>query len=269
MPETFYHVAWIFIIYSFIGWCTEVAYAALDTGKFTNRGFLNGPICPIYGFGVLTVLVCLIPIKENFLLLFIGSMFLTTVIEFIAGFLLEKLFNTRWWDYSTDHFNICGYVCLKFSILWGMACVLIVDVIHPIIFKIINVVPQVVGIILLIILILYILTDCFITVASILKFNKRLKGMEEIAGQLKKLSNELGENIYEGVIEAMEKGDVLKTSVDNKKQEIMELKEKYKLLMEKNPLNHNRLIKAFPNLKSKMYNEQLSKIRKYLDDLKK
>ena len=138
MPVSFYEVAWIFVIYAFLGWCTEVAYAALDTGKFVNRGFLNGPVCPVYGCGVLVVIVVLTPLKENFLILFAGSFLLTSIIEFITGFLLEKLFHNQWWDYSNEHFNICGYVCLKFSILWGIACTLIMDVIHPSIYKVIK-----------------------------------------------------------------------------------------------------------------------------------
>ena len=68
-----YRLIWIFFIYAFLGWCTEVSYAALVTGKFVNRGFLNGPVCPVYGFGVVIVLSCLTPLADNLLLLFLGS----------------------------------------------------------------------------------------------------------------------------------------------------------------------------------------------------
>ena len=95
MPTTIYEVLWIFIIYAFFGWCTEVSYAALDRGIFVNRGFLNGPYCPIYGIGVLTVVVVLTPLKENLLILYIGSFFLTTILEFLTGFILEKVFHNK------------------------------------------------------------------------------------------------------------------------------------------------------------------------------
>ncbi len=88
MPQTFYEVAWIFVIYAFIGWCTEVAYAATEKGVFINRGFLNGPYCPIYGCGVLIVVTVLTPLKNNLLILFAGSFLLTSILEFITGFLL-------------------------------------------------------------------------------------------------------------------------------------------------------------------------------------
>ena len=112
-----YQFLWIFFVYAFLGWCTEVSYAALRTGKFVNRGFLNGPVCPIYGCGVVVVLVGLTPLKGNFVLLFLGSVVLTSVLELATGFVLEKLFRQRWWDYSDKPFNLGGYICLEFSIM--------------------------------------------------------------------------------------------------------------------------------------------------------
>ena len=94
-----YELLWIFFVYALLGWCTEVSYAALVTGKFVNRGFLNGPVCPIYGFGAAIIFLCLEPLKQNLLLLFLGSVLLTSLLELAAGFVLEKLFHQRWWDY--------------------------------------------------------------------------------------------------------------------------------------------------------------------------
>jgi uncharacterized membrane protein len=96
---TLYNAAWIFLVYAFLGWCTEVVFQAAIRGKFINRGFLNGPVCPIYGFGVLAVIGCLTPLKDNLAVLFFGSVVLTTVLEFITGFVLEKFFCDKWWDY--------------------------------------------------------------------------------------------------------------------------------------------------------------------------
>ena len=80
-----YQFLWIFFAYAFLGWCTEVCYAALVTGRFVNRGFLNGPVCPIYGFGVVIVLLFLEPLKHNLLLLFLGSVLLTSALEWLTG----------------------------------------------------------------------------------------------------------------------------------------------------------------------------------------
>ena len=207
MPHNFYELVWIFIIYAFIGWCTEVSYAALDRGIFVNRGFLNGPYCPIYGCGVVIVVAVLTTLKENLLILFIGSFLLTSILEYITGYLLEKVFHNQWWDYSDKPFNIHGYVCLKFSIYWGLACTFIMDVLHPIIYKGITLMPHIPGVILLCIIMTVFFVDCGITVATILKFNKRLKVMDEMAERIHKLSDEIGENIYENVTDIVEKSE--------------------------------------------------------------
>ena len=104
----FFQLVFIFFIYAFFGWVLEVIRAALHEKKFVNRGFLSGPYCPIYGFGVVSVLLLLTPLKTNLPLLFVSSIILTSTLEFAAGFILEKLFYQKWWDYSTYRFNFNG-----------------------------------------------------------------------------------------------------------------------------------------------------------------
>lgn len=272
MPVSLYEMAWIFMIYAFLGWCVEVAYAALETKSFVNRGFLNGPVCPIYGCGVLVVIVVLTPLKHNFLLLFAGSFLLTSVIEFFTGFLLEKLFHNQWWDYSEENFNICGYVCLKFSILWGMGCTLVMDVIHPTIYKAIQVMPKIPGSVTLSMFCIVFVVDLGITVAIILKFNQKLKLLDEMGSKLKIVSNEIGENIYESVTVAVEKREEWKEAVDIKAAELKEdrvqLLREYHALMEHNSFGSRRLMKAFPRMKSSFYQETLLKLKNYRSEKK-
>lgn len=225
MPQNFYELVWIFIIYAFIGWCTEVSYAALDTGKFVNRGFLNGPYCPIYGCGVVIVVAILTPLKENLLILFAGSFLLTSVLEYITGYILEKVFHNKWWDYSDKPFNIKGYVCLKFSIYWGLACTFIMDIIHPIIYAAIRFIPFMLGVVLLSIIMCVFAADCIITVTTILKFNKRLKVMDEMAASIHRLSDEIGENIYENVTDVIEKSEKFQKTHVELMDKISETKE--------------------------------------------
>ncbi len=283
MPVSFYEVVWIFLIYAFLGWCTEVSYAALNTGKFVNRGFLNGPVCPVYGCGVLLVVLVLTPLKENLLILFVGSVILTTAIEFVTGFLLEKLFHNHWWDYSNQPFNVCGYICLKFSILWGLACTFVMDIVHPLIYKLIRIVPHMVGLIILIVLMAAFCCDLGVTVATVLKLNKRLKMLEEAAGKLHAISDGIGENIYENVTIALEKSeefkenhkevldklnekkDFLVAKKEEKQREYEELTQKYKELLEKKTFGFKRLLKAFPDMVSRDQNESLQKYKEHFN----
>lgn len=124
-----------FVLYAFLGWVLETIYAFYVYGHFVKRGFLYGPICPIYGFGGVLLYLSLKNIKGNVFIKFLVSMVAFTVFEFVASFLLEMLFHQRWWDYTNEFMNFQGRVCLFFSIVWGVVGVIFIDVIHPFIQK--------------------------------------------------------------------------------------------------------------------------------------
>lgn len=262
MDYSFYSMAWTVLIYAFFGWCTEVIYAAVNTGKFVNRGFLNGPVCPIYGFGMLLVLVVLGPVRDNLLLLFFGGMLLTSFLEFLTGFILEKLFHQKWWDYSNTPFNLCGYICLKFSILWGAAVVLVVNAVErPIEFLLKNI-PEKLGVVLLAVLLTAFLADFILTLIAMLKLPKRLRAMAEIEAGLKKISDEIGEKLYIAADRVMTQDEVLKENLAEKRSQLdekrtafekkrAELEERYKRLTQSTSLQHRRILKAFPKLSEK------------------
>lgn len=209
-----YRLLWIFFIYAFLGWCTEVSYAALVTGKFVNRGFLNGPVCPIYGFGVVIVLTALAPLEHNLLLLFLGSVVLTSALEWLTGFVLEKLFHQRWWDYSDQPFNLGGYICLRFSIAWGFACMFVVKLLHPTVLLLIRLIPRTLGLVLLAALGAVMAVDLAATVSTIVRLNRRLEQIDQLAAKIKEASNEFGENLAEKVLDAAEKGAGWKEDMD-------------------------------------------------------
>ena len=184
-----YQLLWIFFLYAFLGWCTEVSYAALRTGKFVNRGFLNGPVCPIYGCGVVVVLAGLEPLKGNFVLLFLGSVVLTSALEWATGFVLEKLFRQRWWDYSDKPFNLGGYICLEFSVMWGFACLFVVDILHPTVKLLIALMPRTVGWVLLAISAVSMAVYLAATVSTIVKVNRNLARIDQLAARIREASN--------------------------------------------------------------------------------
>lgn len=274
-----YRLIWIFFIYAFLGWCTEVSYAALVTGKFVNRGFLNGPVCPVYGFGVVIVLSCLAPLADNLLLLFLGSVVLTSALEWFTGFVLEKLFHQRWWDYSDQPFNLSGYICLRFSIAWGFACMFVVKLLHPTVLLLIRLIPRPLGVVLLVLLGAVMAVDLTATVSAIVKLNRRLAQIDELAAKIKEASNEFGENLAERVLDAAERGADWKEDIDElsfklaerraeladsieeweqRKEEqraqvrrqLEEWRSGVRELLDSDSFGHRRLLTAFPRLRS-------------------
>lgn len=244
-----YQLLFFFIIYAILGWCLEVVYEAVDQGKFINRGFLNGPYCPIYGFGVIIVVGFLNPIRENFIVLYIGSVLLTSVLEFATGFVLEKIFHQKWWDYTEEHFNIMGYVCLKFSLLWGVACIIVVKIIHPFIEIFVNRIPHKIGVVLLIVLFIGFTSDMIMTVLGIMHIKKRIRLLENISAEMRKISDHSGERLYGAVAEIREKSEELSEKNDARREKIEELKLKYKAEFEKKGFVGKRIENAFPRLR--------------------
>lgn len=129
----------IFIIFSFVGWCAEVIYVGITSAhKFVNRGFLYGPLCPVYGFGGL-VIICLPPsLYSTWLPLFFASMLLCTVVEYFVSWIMEKMFHTRWWDYSHYKIQLNGRVCLLNSVLFGFMGLGMIHFVYPLILQYLN-----------------------------------------------------------------------------------------------------------------------------------
>lgn len=257
MPENIYQAIWIFLVYAFLGWCAEVAFAAVHKGKFVNRGFLNGPVCPIYGVGMLVVVTLLWGLRSNLILLFLGSAGLTTAIEFATGWVLEKFFHDKWWDYSDKPFNVKGYICLEFTILWGLAAAFIVGAVHPFVFMLIKKTPFVLGIVLMAVFLAAFVTDLVITVTALAKLPKKLNAMLEAEKALKAISDKIGENISDTAIAAKEKGGELmeenKPRLEELKAEYEKKAAEYKRQFESRGFVHKRITEAFPNLKSGRY----------------
>ena len=120
-----------FILFSIIGYVVEMITCAIIEKRWTNRGFLCGPMIPIYGIGSLLLVWILKPFKEHIFLVMLLGMLLTTSIEYLTGYILEKIFHNKWWDYSLEKFNVNGYVCLKNAILFAIGTPIIIYIVDP------------------------------------------------------------------------------------------------------------------------------------------
>ena len=267
-----YYSILYFFVYGFLGWCTEVIFAAFKQHRFVNRGFLNGPICPIYGVGV-TLVACLEAFQSNLLLLYISSVILVTVLEGVTGWAMDKLFHNKWWDYSKLPFNIGGYVCLLFSLIWGVACVFIVYFVHPLIHQVLSLIPHTAGIALIAILGIALLSDIIVTTSAIVKFNQYLERLKHITDELHAISNQIGSELYQNVMHVLDMQESSRQKLDDVKLEvseeirmqIVELKTRAQNLGEKVPKPARRLLKAFPKLESRNYKAQLELFRQKLE----
>lgn len=121
----------IFFLYSFVGWIWESAYVSARQRSWINRGFLNGPILPIYGFGAAVILFFTLKFEKNIFLVFVLGSFGATTLEFVTGYLMEQIFKVRYWDYSQRRFNLCGYISLYASVGWGIFSIVLVKFVHP------------------------------------------------------------------------------------------------------------------------------------------
>ena len=131
-----------FYFYCFVGWVWESAYVSAKKKRWVNRGFMQGPFLPIYGTGAVVILLATIPVKDRPWLVFLMGMAAATVLEYITGVCMEKLFHVRYWDYSRKPLNLNGHICLGASLGWGVFSVLLVEVIHVPVEQAIFLIPQ-------------------------------------------------------------------------------------------------------------------------------
>ncbi len=212
MDYSVYSLLGLFLVYSFLGWCVEVSFVAVTLGKVVNRGFLNGPVCPIYGVGMLGVLLLLRPVSGTVIPLFLGGMVLCSLVELIGGWALERIFHTRWWDYTDEPLNLGGYVCLRFSIMWGLAVVFAVRLIHPTVMLVLGVIPHGLGWALLGLFYALFLTDLVLTLVTIIGMKKRLGELERVGEALHTLGDTISDRVGNTALAADAKLDALKES---------------------------------------------------------
>ena len=202
-----YHVLAFFLIYSCTGWCLEVIFAAATTGQLVNRGFLNGPVCPIYGFGMVIVLFALTPLQGSVLLLYIGGVILPSALELVGGWALYKLYHTRWWDYSDFPFNIGGYICLEFSLLWGVGTLVVMRIVHPVVAGLVDMVPPFVGFVVMCVLYAVYAADVVVTAFAASGLAKTLDAMEQLADSIHAVSDAMTQLLGTTTLNADQKLD--------------------------------------------------------------
>ena len=279
----------LLLVYSLLGWCGEMVYCSIGQRKLCEkRGFLNGPLCPIYGHGALVVLLALDGGCDNPLLTFLLGVVLTSLVEYATSYIMEKLFHMRWWDYSRYRFHINGRVCLLNSALFGLASVFLCHVANPpIAQRLGSLFLSGLGIPLALLLGGVYLADIVVSVRSAIRIGDHLAKLhaihDELAGKLEALKAEqqqalelrrqhLGEKAAEAAQALQEKLEPLTERSEDFTARLeaarAEAQQKLRALCERQDFFDRRLLRSFPTLNSPHHPEALKKLREYLAERK-
>jgi uncharacterized membrane protein len=291
-----YEMCLMFIFWSFVGWAIEVVTMTIQTGEYQNRGFLNMPICPIYGVGVILVVTFFRPIVHTWVLLFFCTAILCTAFELLVGILLEKIFQNRWWDYSMFKFNFKGLICLWVSVGWGIGCVIVLKGVQPAIEKLIDRIPVIGGLIFLAIMLILIIIDLMSSVRAAINLNIHLKRIDEISGVMLKSAQGIGKRLAGGTQKAMAAAETAKEKAETAAETVKEraetaaetvkeragaaaetvkekagaavgtakedVRERYDALVNTRNKAVIRLLKAFPTMRNRRYMRALRILQK-------
>ncbi len=240
----------LLIFYSFVGWFYESIVCSVEERRLINRGFLNGPICPVYGFGALLVIALLYNRTDNLILLFFGCMVLTTALEYLTAILLEKLFHARWWDYTNYPFNFRGRICLLGAVVFGLMSTLMLRYLHPYTLAFLSrwedwVLYTVAGVLLA-----AIACDLFITVRYLLRLNGRLQTIQAEVNNFLDTYTKRAEEFRNSLFERFMESEFYTEPV----KKLLNLKKKQDV----------RLARAFPKLRPLYSNEAWQWLKKNL-----
>lgn len=195
MEYSFYEILWFFVIYGVVGWCAGVAVAAFRKKAFVNTGFLNAPFCPIYGFGAVAFSLVLPELSHRLFFLFLGGMIIAAFITFVTGFLLERIYHRRWWDFTKSRFQFEGYISLPYLVVFGLAAVISIRFTNPFITNLLNLLPLWLGKIILIVIYVLIAIDFSGSAAVVFRLRSRAKQFSEVTDNLQKVSSSFGNAI--------------------------------------------------------------------------
>lgn len=186
-----YHWITFFYIYCLFGWIFESTYVTMKTGHFVNRGFLRLPLLPLYGSGAIMMLWFSLPFRNSIIMVFIAGAVAATILEYITGYAMERLFKMKYWDYSNQRFNLHGYICLSSSIAWGFLTIFLTEVVHqPVSSLVLDLSPTVEFSIIGIISVLF-LSDVFQSTKEALNLGRALEALTKLKAELEEVQVQL------------------------------------------------------------------------------
>lgn len=279
-----------FYIYCVFGWIFESTWVSLRSKRFVNRGFMKGPMIPIYGEGAIMMAIATYPVRGNIWLEFVMGMVGATLLEFVVGALMEYLFKVKYWDYSKKPFNVKGYICLSSTLCWGVLSVLLAEFIHPAINDVVISMnfSVLVGIVFIISIIFTIdaaisakeAWDLRILLVALTKAREELAVLqnqyelkkEQITEQIAGKKEELVEELYakkDYLIQSLKRGNIVVKDVEVLKKKIEEEGKKYQALVEKISMPKISILKRNPDATSIKFYEALESLKDHVENKRK
>lgn len=283
-----------FVFYSFAGWVYESILVSCQERRWVNRGFLNGPLCPIYGTGAVAGVVVLGGVR-NPVVLFVLSMVGASILEYFTSWAMEQLFHARWWDYSHFRFNLNGRMCLLGAVVFGIAGVIIVDVIQPVVEQMTMMVPLRIIHMVCAVLSVLIIIDTIVTVCGIVDFEQSLERFKVVASRYGDAMREkvtdavsgaaemangvvgdaagIASNVISGASDkfggmpsavSQKVGDSWQNGKDMSAELMLRIKDAADSVFNR---QQRRMIASFPRLKTTRNNETLQQLRETLERL--
>ncbi len=265
----------LFFFYSAAGWCLESLYCSIGEKRFVNRGFLTGPMCPIYGTAALVLIILIYnPFQDNPLAVFVLGIILCDIVEYITSYVMEKLFSARWWDYTYEFLNIGGRICLKHTLYWGVISIIFVKTIHPAVDNLYNKIEgSYLKIILILVLTVFII-DLINAVRKALdvrklqiKINSITKTLSEELSIIKSTFEDKYTLIQNVVVKQTDKLTQLKYQLDDLAEDVEKFLLFDKKTKDKEKSLSNRLFYNNPTFE-KLTKNKLLKLKNIIDDIK-
>lgn len=226
----------LFSVYSILGWMIETVFCSICERRFVSRGFLFGPVCPIYAFGAFFVLLLLKPFSQSYLLTFVLGMVICSAVEYCASYILEKLFNKSWWDYNDYLLNLNGRITFFYSLAWGFLCLLLVSIVHPTIGLLLRHIPEKVQVSASVLLSIAFLADIIYSIHDTIRFNRSFAAVSDVIDRINKIKSMI----------AASAGDT-KAKLEN---ELASLVKQQETFLKTQVRKMRRILNSFPKLRA-------------------
>ena len=296
---TWYQWLSFFYIYCFFGWIFESTYVSLKQHRFVNRGFLRLPMLPLYGTGAVMMLWVSLPFKSSLVMVYISGVIGATILEYVTGWGMERLFKMKYWDYSNQRFNLNGYICLSSSVAWGFLTILMNEVLHPAILHVLAVIPKMADGVFVWVVSAGLAVDLCISVRDAINLRNILVGMENVrrevvilrkradiviavldqewreyvknhpaAERMDEISKEIEMRLakMKEIAELPKLPEPQKLEMLEVKEKISKLKERGFILKRKGTGSVRTLIKGNPTMVSPKYAESFKQLKGYLKE---